>query len=410
MIEAGAVGHGRGDGDDALVFFGQIGERVGEDFGIGGRAVGGLAGLRIVGAEAVEFLLPVERGLKAAALLREHVQQDGVVEGLEKLEGLDQQRNVVAVDGAEVFQAELLKQDGGPEHALGGFFGAAHHFDGGLAAEALDEMRGAVVQVLVVLVGHDAVEVAGHGAHVAVDGPLVVVEHNDHAPGLLGDVVHRFKGDAVGEGGVAGDGDHVFVAAGQVAGHGHAQRGGERGACVAGAVAIVLAFGAQHEAVEAAGLADGLKPVAAAGENLVDVGLVADVEEDLVFGRVEDGMQGQRELDHAEIGAEMAAGFGESLDEEVANLLGKLGHLRGIEALYVGGRVDGLQQCSHVFPSPGKRRASRENPPAAKKPPGTGVFVLGPVNTTGADGVASENPARRSRARRLWRVHRRGRE
>ena len=35
---------------------------------------------------------------------------------------------------------------------------------------------------------------------------------------------------------------------------------------------------------------------------------------------------------------------------------------------------------------------------------------LGPVNTTGAGGVASGNPARRSRARRLWRVHRRGRE
>ncbi len=101
----------------------------------------GHAGFRIVGPEAVEFLLAVERGLKAAALLREDVQQDGVVLGLEELEGLDQQRQVVAVDGAEVFQAELLKQDGGPQHALGGFFGAAHDLDGGLAAEALDDAR-----------------------------------------------------------------------------------------------------------------------------------------------------------------------------------------------------------------------------------------------------------------------------
>ncbi len=264
-------------------FVGELGERVGEDLSVGGRAVRGLAGFGIVGAEAVELFLAVERGLEAAALLREHVEQDGVVEGLEKLEGLDQQRKVVAVDGAEVFQAELLKEDGGPQHAFGGFFGAAHDFDGGLAAEAFDEARGAVVQMLVVLVGDDAVEVAGHGADVAVDGPLVVVEDDDHALGLLGDVVERLKGDAVGEGGVAGDGDDVLVAAGQVAGHGHAQRGGERGAGVAGAVAVVLAFGAQHEAVEAAGLADGLKAIAAAGEDLVDVGLVADVEEDLVF-------------------------------------------------------------------------------------------------------------------------------
>ncbi len=110
-------------------FVGQIGERVGEDLSVGGGAVGGLAGFGIVGAEAVELLLPVERGLKAAALLREDVQQDGVVEGLEELEGLDQQRQVVAVDGAEVFEAELLKEDGGPEHAFGGLFGAAHDLE-----------------------------------------------------------------------------------------------------------------------------------------------------------------------------------------------------------------------------------------------------------------------------------------
>ena len=224
-----------------------------------GTPAGGLAGLGIVGAEAVKFLLPVERGLKAAALLREDVQQDGVVEGLEELEGLNEQRKIVAVDGAEVLQAELLKEDGGPQHAFGGLFGAAHHFDGGLAAEALDEARGAFVQVLVVLVGDDAVEVAGDGADVAVDGPLVVVEHDDQALGLLGDVVQRLESDAVGEGGVAGHGDHVLVAAGQVAGHGHAQRGRERGAGVARAVAVVLAFGAQHKAVEAAGLADGVE-------------------------------------------------------------------------------------------------------------------------------------------------------
>ena len=42
-------------------------------------------------------------------------------------------------------------------------------------------------------------------------------------------------------------------AAGQVARHGHAQRRGERGAGVAGAVAVVLAFGAQHEAVRPPG-------------------------------------------------------------------------------------------------------------------------------------------------------------
>ena len=39
-----------------------------------------------------------------------------------------------------------------------------------------------------------------------------------------------------------------------------------------------------------------------------------------------------------------------------------------------------------------------------------GAVSVGSVHTPRADGAASENGARRSRARRLWRVHRRGRE
>ena len=120
--------------------------------------------------------------------------------------------------------------------------------------------------------------------------------------GLLGDVVERLKRDAVGEGRVAGDGNHVLLAAGQVAGHGHAQSGGQRGSGVAGAVAVVLALGAQHEAVEPAGLANGLKAVQATGKNLVDIGLVADVEEQLVFGGIEDRVQSQREFHDAKVG------------------------------------------------------------------------------------------------------------
>ena len=102
-IEAGAVGHGGGDGDDALVLVGELCERVGEDLGVGGNAGRlGHAGLGIVGTEAVEFLLAVECGLKSAALLREHVQEHGAVLGLEELEGLDEQRQIVSVDGTVV--------------------------------------------------------------------------------------------------------------------------------------------------------------------------------------------------------------------------------------------------------------------------------------------------------------------
>ncbi len=267
-----------------------------------------------------------------------------MVDRLEEFEGFNKERQIVAVDGAEVLESEFLKENGGPEHAFCRFFGTADDLDGCFAGEALDETGGAVVQVLVVLVGDDAMQVASDGPDIAVDGPLVVVQHHDHAPGLLGDVVHCFKRDAVGECSVARDGDHVLVAAGEVARHGHAQRSRKRSPCMAGAVAVVLALGAQHEPVQAAGLADGLKAVETAGEDFVHVSLVAEVEEDPVLGSIEDGVESQRELDDAEIGTKMAAGFRKSLDQAGANLLGELGQLLVIQGFQIGGRMNGLQQ------------------------------------------------------------------
>ena len=65
--------------------------------------------------------------------------------------------------------------------------------------------------------GDDTVKVARNGADVAINGPLVVVEHDDEALGLRSNVIERFVGDAAGEGGVPGKGDHVLFAAQHIA-------------------------------------------------------------------------------------------------------------------------------------------------------------------------------------------------
>ena len=81
----------------------------------------------------------------------------------------------------------------------------------------------------------------------------------------------------------------------------------KRRAGVAGAVAVVLALGAQQEAVEPLILAHGVEAVAAAGEELVDVALVADIEDEFVLRRLEDAVQGDGQFDDAEIRPEVAA-------------------------------------------------------------------------------------------------------
>ena len=295
----------------------------------------------------MEFFLPVERRLKAAPFLGKDVEQHRMVHRLEKLECFDQQRKIMSVDRPEVFQPELLKENGGPQHALGRFFGPTHHFDRSFPTYALDEPGRTVVQVLVVLVRHDAVQITGDGAHVEVDRPLIVVEHDDQTPCLLGNVVEGLERDSVGKGGVAGHGDHVLVTAGHIPRHCHAQGRGKRGSRMPGAVAVVLAFRAQHEPVQPPGLADGFKAVEAPGEQLVNVSLVADVKEDLVGRCVKDGMKGQCEFHHAQVGAQVATGLGKGLDQDGPNLIRQFGHFCGLQPLEIGGRFNRLQQVSH---------------------------------------------------------------
>ena len=203
------------------------------------------------------------------------------------------------------------------------------------------------MQVLVARVGDDVGQVLGDGADVLVDRPFVVVE-DDHQPlGVVGNVVERLVGDAAGKGRVAAERHDAFRAAAQVARRRHAERGGERRARVACAEAVVLALGAEHEAVEAARLPDGVEAVATAGQQLVDVGLVADVEDEAVGRRIEDPMQGDGELDDAEVGAEMAAGLGQNGDELVADFLGQGGQLINGQLFNVGRGIDRVEKACH---------------------------------------------------------------
>jgi hypothetical protein len=86
--------------------------------------------------------------------------------------------------------------------------------------------------------------------------------------------------------------------------------------------------------------------LAAAGEDLVRVGLVADVPDQAVFRRVEDVVQGDGQLDRAEVGRQVAAGLGDRFDQEGAQLVGQLRQLLAVQAAQVGRAVDGFKQGS----------------------------------------------------------------
>ena len=87
--------------------------------------------------------------------------------------------------------------------------------------------------------------------------------------------------------------------------------------------------------------------LAAPGQQLVHVGLMAHVEDKVVRGRIEDVVHGDGKFDHAEVGTELAAGPCQHGDQFLANLCCQLFELRDGEAFDVGGGIDGLEYGTH---------------------------------------------------------------
>ena len=175
-----------------------------------------------------------------------------------------------------------------------------HLFTAGQSLEPVVEIAG---QPVVAGAGREFTQVFGDGTDVLGDGPLIVIENANELFGRALDVVERLETDAVGQGRIAEDADDVLVSLLLVAGGTHAQGGRQRRTGMAGPVAVVFALRPEGEAVEAIGGPDGPESVFSAGQDLVDIHLVTDIPNKLVFGRLKDPVQGDGEFNDAEVGA-----------------------------------------------------------------------------------------------------------
>ena len=118
-----------------------------------------------------------------------------------------------------------------------------------------------------------------------------------------------------------------------------------------GAERVVFAFGALGEAGQAVALAQRPDAGAAARQDLVRIGLVADVPDQPVLRRVEDVVQRHRQFDHAEPGTEMPARDRNRADGLGAQLVDDLTEIGFGEASQRGGRIDFIEKgrCdSHI--------------------------------------------------------------
>ena len=291
-------------------------------------------------------------GGEALALHGGDVDDDRPV-GRERLaQRAPQRRHVVAVDDAGVGPVELLPQQAGRPEGLDRLLELrAEALEG--AADAAGQLGQLVLDALACVpqlrVEPHAVEVARQRPDVRGDRHPVVVEDDDDRRAQAARLVDGLEGHPSGHGAVADDGDDLAGVRLVAQAHALLEPDGvaDRGRGVAGAHDVVLGLLDRAEGRQALVLADRGQLVTAPGEDLVGVGLVADVPDDLVRRRVQQRVQRHRQLAGAEVGAEVPADLADRVDDVLAHLLGDLDELVLAELVEVLGAVDAIEDAGH---------------------------------------------------------------
>ena len=272
-----------------------------------GRLLGGLVALALLGHRVDQH--------RAVEVAFAHILQDG-----------QQVVEVMPVDWPDVVETHFLEESTAGQHATGELIGpCGRRLDRSrkVAGDFLAKMS----QTLEGTGRQELGEIRAHGADRRRDRHVVVVEDDDESAVARAGVVHRLIGHSGRHGTVADHGNNVVVFPFQIARHGKTQSGRDRGRGMCRAKWIVFAFLTAGEAGQATALTQGANAIAAAGEDLVRIALMADIPDQNVVGGIESIVDRHCQLDHAETGSEMTSGHGDSVDQFCPQLIRQLPEL-----------------------------------------------------------------------------------
>ncbi|MMZ65551.1 hypothetical protein D1872_279610 [compost metagenome] len=125
------------------------------------------------------------------------------------------------------------------------------------------------------------------------------------------DMVQSLKGHASGQRPVADDGDDFMFLSLKIAGQSHPHRRGQRGAAVSRLPDVMLAFAAFDEAAQPVFHPKRIESIHTSGQYFMNIGLMPYVENKFIPRAVVTVVQGDCQLDHPQIGSQMAARNGQ---------------------------------------------------------------------------------------------------
>jgi hypothetical protein len=194
----------------------------------------------------------------------------------------------------------------------------------------------------------DSREIARHRADRLRDRPLVVVEDHEHAPPERARIVQSLERDTRPEARIADHGDDVpRIRLVHGARH-EPQAQADARPCVTGVEEVVLRLGRIGEAAHAARASQLLEAFAPSRQDLVRIRLVRDVPDQAVAPEIEDVVERGRELDDAEVRAEVPAGRAHAFQQEGAHLRAQAAERLERKPPEVFGALDLLQQAGTV--------------------------------------------------------------
>lgn len=112
---------------------------------------------------------------------------------------------------------------------------------------------------------------------------------------------------------------------------------------------VIFAFGATGEPREATGLAQRADAIATACQNLVRIGLMPNVPNEFVGGRIENVMQGHGEFNNAKTRAQMTASDRHGVNHLGAHFVGKLTQIAFRQGAQIRRRRNAVQKGGQGF-------------------------------------------------------------
>ena len=179
------------------------------------------------------------------------------------------------------------------------------------------------------------------------DRHVVVVEDHQQIGAADAGVVQCLEGHARAHCPIADHGDRAAILALQFRRNGHAQCGGDRRRRVRRAKGVVFAFDAARKTRGPAELAQPGHGFAPAGQNLVRVGLVANVPHDAIDRRIEHVVQRHGEFDGAQVRRQVSTGLRNGSKQERAQFAGDVAQFAAVECAQVRRLADLVEQWIH---------------------------------------------------------------